>query len=181
MGLLGGAGDGNEEGFAHDIFAFDQLFGTAALLVEHHRGELLQGVACFVDRAPVRVHAGQLLDEADVAAVGFEIDSSEREPSCFHLGFPPEQDDRLRLQSFNCMTFRPEMNCTSKLLWSDAPQKYCAAKIAALLSENIALLRKNYFSSSDFFSFTFAHSSASRGAGLRSMIGFHWAERSRLS
>src|ERR1041385_6897243 len=42
------------------------------------------------------------------------------------------------------------------------------------------LLRRSHSSSSCFFSFTFAHSSASAGAGLRSMIGFHFAASSRF-
>src|SRR5262245_17073070 len=44
-GGLGGARDAHEEGLSHHVLPGDQLLGPAPLLVEHHRGELLQGGA----------------------------------------------------------------------------------------------------------------------------------------
>src|SRR5882762_4039198 len=78
------AGDQHEEGFAHHVLAHDQLLGLAALLVEYDGGELLQRLARLVQRAAVRVHPGQLLDEADITMARLEVYRGERKPSLFH-------------------------------------------------------------------------------------------------
>src|SRR5258708_1713548 len=71
---------------------------------------------------------------------------------------------------------------TSKLLWSIRLRKFRDAETAlrqSCLSRRAPTVgdagqRSVHFSTSRcFFSLTFAHSSASGGAGLRSMIGFH--------
>src|SRR4051812_2003540 len=59
---------------------------------------------------------------------------------------------------------------TSKQLWSLRRQIYCDAELCCAA----------HSCSSCLFSFTLAHSSASGGAGLRSMSGCHFAESSRF-
>src|SRR5712692_6155068 len=98
------ARNGNKKGFAHDILAGDQLFRLAALLVEYHRGELLQRRARFVERAAMRVHSRQLLDEADVARVRLQEDRGERKPCLFHSRLLREPANRLPRQPFRSVT-----------------------------------------------------------------------------
>src|SRR6185436_19881997 len=85
------ARDRHDEVLAHHVLAGDHLLGFAALFVEHDGGKLLQGVARFVQGTAMRVHAGQLFDEADVAGVGLEIHSGKRETTLFHSFLLPEK------------------------------------------------------------------------------------------
>src|SRR5205807_2949905 len=65
--------------------AGDHFLGAAALLIEDHRGELLQRRTRFIYCAAVGIHSGKFLDEADVAVSGLEIHRSEGELSLFHV------------------------------------------------------------------------------------------------
>src|SRR6185503_11975357 len=89
------------------------------------------------------------------------------------------RDDRFRLRHLACKC----VTCEKKERAEVILQNFCGHSHDRNIFALRKLLRrsKNYFSSSGFFSFFFAHSSASAGAGLRSMIAGHFAESSRLS
>src|SRR5205823_5625257 len=84
----GRARDGNGEVLAHHVLAGDHFFDAAALFVEHDRRQLSQRVARFVERAAVRIHSGQLLDEADVTVVRLEVHRGKSNLTLFHSRSP---------------------------------------------------------------------------------------------
>src|SRR5262249_33086166 len=127
--------------------------------------------------AAVRVHSRQFLDEADVTVIRFEVYRGERKPSLFHSNLLALIDVQVTPFSFQKCYAEEEKSLRVIL------QNFCGHSY----DSNIFAMRKllhrsrNYFSRRCFFSFFFAHSSASAGAGLRSMIAGHFAASSRLS
>src|SRR5258708_31826042 len=115
--VSGGARNRHNEVLAHHVLAGDHLLDAAPLLVEHHRGELAQRNARLIQRAAVRVHAGQFLDEADVAVVRFQINRGERNLSLFHLNLLAEQGNRLRQFACSEMTkMRMKYDCKTSVV-----------------------------------------------------------------
>src|SRR5688572_1426659 len=134
-GRLEDARDRHHEVLAHHVLAGDHFLGFAALFVEHHRGELLQRLARFVQGAAMRVHTGQFLDEADVAVIRLEVYSGERKPSLFHSRLRGDRT-RLRDQACRSMTFgkknAPDSYFKTNVVGTTT-KKFCAAQIAAAL------------------------------------------------
>src|ERR1700752_1663151 len=98
-----GARNRQDEVFADDILAGKRFLGAAALLLEDGACHISEHGARFVERAAVRVDAGQLLDEADVAAAGFEVDRAKGNHGLFQcrsFQWFASRRPRARLRSF---------------------------------------------------------------------------------
>src|SRR5688572_20016501 len=78
------AGNHHAELLARHVLAGEQLLGLRALFLEYHGSESLQVAAGFLDRLALRVHAGQLLHETDVAMLVFQEYGGEGNLGLFH-------------------------------------------------------------------------------------------------
>jgi hypothetical protein len=100
----------------------------------------------------VRVHAGQFLDETDIAVIGFEIHRGEREPALFHS--PPPAgitSERLRDEAYKSMSAGRKLQ--NKLIL----QNHCGRNDHNLLRRRIFVAARFVFAAllsapADFFS-----------------------------
>src|SRR5258705_10344175 len=72
------------EPLAYDVLAGEGFLGAAALLLQNRLREVSEHGARFVQRAAVGAHAGNLPDEADIAAAGPEVDRGKSDGLLLH-------------------------------------------------------------------------------------------------